>query len=1277
MTDVNPSTVSFGTRTQKTETNTTGWRSFEPNVDKPCVLVLGGDGTTSDRAASGIAKQIEAMLRVHGCDDAVDVCAVVYQFNDLDTERKRVRQTLLGEHGMGYSVDATTPELMAEIQNPQYVDDIYNKFFKNRILAPDGTKLPADEVARRMRNVTVCAHCHGSYTYVKLEEKLQASLKALGYSVDEQNKILKNLVCAAYAPYAPLGKSKTTMVSFANASDDVLRLNNRFQRAVQSLNDEGKLKFGYYPNESGNVFIAPDYKTQPDRPATMDPHDWVWDGRYFTADKVSDLKIKLGSNWILNKDGLKAWDTISTMMGNTLANSVLLAMKGEPLPDTGRLVSEWRYLENGQVLVHQEATSALQSVYDTASKVGEKQLDEIKKRARSESEGYNQHRADVKKASDLERANPDTFKKIKKQKALQEVVEIDGRFFVPEGSLAVAEFKNWGIELIFDKSKQGYFVPEAQMQAAEKIKRQSQLLLNDEFCFCFEKRVVGNKVEYITPDNFPISAQKADELINYFRSAQIGAQNRVDLIYDDKNKSLRVAPQHVENYENFMKIQAKKISALEQIQFTPEGEFRIPIQSADELTQTQKGLKLFGVETRVQGNNLIVEDMNVLVNNPELKDRLPDQYKKYAQKGYDFKSSRFKKIIEVETYFEKILPKTVVFKDCNNDIPNNDITLKFDSGAQENIVNELKKRAPNIDFGEDVWGNVRVKDTLETRAFLAANLDETGNGVVPLDVAKKRMQTFKPVLEKLPPRVTTLFPDAKAASSTLSKATQVGSKIVKVVGGVAVVGDVVGAVVDPEGTAEFHDDLFHGRFLKIGEDMLQAVDAVSSQPISETVSQISDGIGEAVSEHYEGATTAGDYIQKTSQAVKTAFLNAVDVVGMGVGSAFDGFYSVVNAGLEAVGVDERAVSNSVSVDEFRTDPLGYIETRMVPATVDAKTGIRSDDSYFKIIDRNDSTVLKNYINKDPGQWTGLIQSHKSIAYRVAHTDDAGNPTGQVTEIETVQSPVVYAAFEGKREAVSLLLTDLRMYDYVFDADKYTGQTALMRLIDRMPQPYFEKEVAQQKKLIKELLSHPSANPENINKVDKTGHSAFLYAAKLGDTDILVALSQKKVNVNQTNNKGENALHLYQGNDPVMISMLINAGVDKNQRDQNGRTPFEKHLYDCSLYPSQAAYLRVSSFIECATKEELQELCLNPDMANRLKFVSASNMKVAIELRKKYPEFFDQMSVANQNESEEDGKNGAVSADQKVNSNGTLRQNSTDISNARNGRNLDTPQCITR
>ena len=1272
MTDVNPSTVFFGARTQKTKTNPTGWYAFEPNVDKPCVLVLGGDGVSYDKAASGMAKRIEEMLRVHGCDDAVDVCAVVYQFNSLST--KTARQTLLGEHGMGHSVDATTPKLMAEIQNPQYVDDIYNKFFKNRILASDGTKLPADEVARRMRNVTVCAHCHGSYTYVKLEEKLQASLKSLGYSVDEQNKILKNLVCAAYAPYAPLGKSKTTMVSFANARDGVVHLNNRFQRAVQSLNDEGKLKFGYYPNESGNVFIAPDYKFTPDGSVEINPHDWVWgDGDYLTADKVSGLKIKPGSNWILNKNGQKVYSTVSTMMGNTLANSVLLAMKGEPLLDTGRLVSEWRYLENGQVLVHQEATNALQSVYDTASKVGEKQLDAIKKKVRSEGKGYHQHRADVKKVSDLERANPDTFKKIKKQKALQEVVEIDGRFFVPEGSLAVAEFKNKGIELIFDKSKQGYFVPEAQMQAAEKIKRQSQLLLNDEFCFCFEKRVVGNKVEYITPDNFPISAQKADELINYFRSAQIGPkQNRVDLIYDDKNKSLRVAPQHVENYENFMAIQSNKLSALEQIQFTPEGEFRIPIQSADELTQTQKGLKLFGVETRVQGNNLIVEDMNVLVNNPVLKDRLPHQYRKYVQKGYDFKSSRLKKTIEVETYFEKILPKTVVFKDYNKDI-----SLEFDFDAKKNIMNELKKRAPNIDFVHDGWGSVLVKDTLETRAFLAANLDETGNGVVPLDVAKKRMQTFKPVLEKLPPRVTTLLPDAKAASSALSKATKVGSKIVKVAGGVAVVADVVGAVVDPEGTAEFHDDLFHGRFSKIGEDMQQAVDAVSSQPISETVSQISDVIGEAVSEHYEGANTAGDYIQKTLQAGKTGFLNGVDVVGTGFGSAFDGLYSVVNEGFEAVGVDERAVSNSVSVDEFRTDPLEYMKTRMVPATVDAKTGIRSDDSYFKIIDRNDLTVLKNYINKHPGQWTGLIQSHQSITSRVVHTDDTGKPTGQVTETETVQSPVVYAAFEGKREAVSLLLTDLRMHDYVFDADKYTGQTALIRLIDRMPQSYFKKEVVQQKKVIKELLSHPSANPENINKVDKTGHSAFLYAAKLGDTDILVALSQKKVNVNQTNNKGENALHLYQGNDPVMISALINAGVDKNQRDQNGRTPFEKHLYDCSLNPSQAAYLRVSSFIECATKEELQELCLNPDMANRLKFVSGSNMKVAIELRKKYPEFFDQMSVANQNESEEDGKNGAVSADQKVNSNGTLCENSTDISNAKNGKNLDMPQCLTR
>ena len=86
---------------------------------------------------------------------------------------------------------------------------------------------------------------------------------------------------------------------------------------------------------------------------------------------------------------------------------------------------------------------------------------------------------------------------------------------------------------------------------------------------------------------------------------------------------------------------------------------------------------------------------------------------------------------------------------------------------------------------------------------------------------------------------------------------------------------------------------------------------------------------------------------------------------------------------------------------------------------------------------------------------------------------------------------------------------------------------------------------------------------------------------------------------------------------------MDAGVDKNQKDSNGRTPLERQICECVSNPTQEAHLRVALFLEFATKEELEALCSKPDMANMLKYIIAVNPKAAINLQKVYPEFLAQ------------------------------------------------------
>ena len=565
----------------------------------------------------------------------------------------------------------------------------------------------------------------------------------------------------------------------------------------------------------------------------------------------------------------------------------------------------------------------------------------------------------------------------------------------------------------------------------------------------------------------------------------------------------------------------------------------------------------------------IAQDGSCYIDIPEMSNKeMTELFEKYDKMGFDVVSSRDGKKI----YFE-----------------------------DSDTVDKIHKL-----FGDEIY----------TRC---PNLKPQGIDVPPSNVQtpENPTQTTSAVEDKTLHATQSAKGEIGKTSKTIKSFGEKAMKGLKIAG---VAADVGGAAIDPEGTAEFHDDLLHARFKKIAGELEEGIDTVSSQPISETASQISDAVGGAVSEYYAGAETTEDYAKRTGQAAVSGVENVALVAGAAVGSTGDALYSLANLGLEQIGVDTRFVSNPVSLQELKDDPIAYLGARLIPETQSTKTGIRSDDTYFTIIDRNDLRAMQNYINHHKGQWIGQ-KSRINLENHFKTVDENGHPT-EATRIEkTVQTPVVYAAFEGKRDMVSLLITDPRMYGYVYEPDQHSGQTALMRLMDRMPNHYFSKERQQQKQLIKDILSHADTTPENINKVDKWGNSAFLYAAKVGDTEVLVALSKRKANPLQTNNNGENALHLYQGDDPTMISAFINAGVDKNQKDSNGRTPLERQIYDCVANPSQSAYLRVALFLEFATKEELEALCANPDMAKRLKQIVDSNPKVAIELQKAHPEFY--------------------------------------------------------
>ena len=136
--------------------------------------------------------------------------------------------------------DATDEEY-----NPTYVDDLFKKVILPRITLHNGKgKLSTEEACQRIRKLNIVAHCHGGYTALKLEEKMQEAMTLIGYNNDERKKIQSQLLVVAHAPACALGVSKSQFVSFKSVYDsDTPLKNNFFDRYIESRKAEERRRF--------------------------------------------------------------------------------------------------------------------------------------------------------------------------------------------------------------------------------------------------------------------------------------------------------------------------------------------------------------------------------------------------------------------------------------------------------------------------------------------------------------------------------------------------------------------------------------------------------------------------------------------------------------------------------------------------------------------------------------------------------------------------------------------------------------------------------------------------------------------------------------------------------------------------------------------------------------------------------------------------------------------------------------------------------------------------
>ena len=346
----------IGQRVEKTSENPHGFQIVrDVPVDVPTVLVLTGSGTkerpgmdsrNSYKSANGYLSDVEKFLQKNGITQKVGLYAVIYNFGRSEYGEEKfddrlARKKLFIDHhvpsfeyhfyhqhnpkfsGDKYvfqNADGRMVEqvLDKETLSPAYVDELFEKAFLFRLCDENGNKLPVDEACRRMRQVTVVAHCHGAYTFLRTEEKIQQKMKELGFSVAERARIQKELLCVACAPEAPLGVSKSTMISFASAEDSTLTTANNFSKFVHTED----FPASYFPGKRGEVFLAKKYAASESTKTAIGGIEHAL------------LKCDDGLDELHTRD----WSDFSILFSNAIANGVKNAFDGKPLPPVRDLV---------------------------------------------------------------------------------------------------------------------------------------------------------------------------------------------------------------------------------------------------------------------------------------------------------------------------------------------------------------------------------------------------------------------------------------------------------------------------------------------------------------------------------------------------------------------------------------------------------------------------------------------------------------------------------------------------------------------------------------------------------------------------------------------------------------------------------------------------------------------------------------------------------------------------------------------------------------------------
>ena len=216
--------------------------SATPIIDKPTVLVLGGNNTTTPEAANCYAKIVSGFLGQ--INEPFDIISVCYSSNN-----------------------ATDFNNTIKIDSAQ----IANTLFFPLVCDNGGNKLPINQALKNVRRINIFTHCAGATCLNYVLNLFETLLDSKGFTNKEQQLILGQIFALNYAAQNSIVNPHIKKVYIDSAHDSTLKeesynkvLNALLQTNMQGIitpqstiklinNQDIKLQLNNYLNSFGVV----------------------------------------------------------------------------------------------------------------------------------------------------------------------------------------------------------------------------------------------------------------------------------------------------------------------------------------------------------------------------------------------------------------------------------------------------------------------------------------------------------------------------------------------------------------------------------------------------------------------------------------------------------------------------------------------------------------------------------------------------------------------------------------------------------------------------------------------------------------------------------------------------------------------------------------------------------------------------------------------------------------------------------------------------------------